>query len=57
MPKGLLYMLTTDDFCLSVCLKADLAFFPKPLPCEKDAANGRRFLQLFGTFAEIFLWG
>lgn len=55
MPKGLLYMLTTDDFCLSVCLKADLAFFH--LPCEKDAANGRRFLQLFGTFAEIFLWG
>lgn len=55
MPKGLLYMLTTDDFCLPVCLKADLAFFR--LPCEKDAPNERCFLQLFGTFAEIFLRG
>lgn len=55
MPKGLLYVLTADDFCLSVCLKAYLASFH--LPCGKDAPHERCFLQLFGTFSDIFLWG
>lgn len=44
MPRELLYVLATDDFCLSVCLRADLASFY--LSHEKDGPNERCFLQL-----------